>query len=135
MAPPGSRTSLVNVRPMPSIHEDDDDSNLPIPALPQRSHLRSASGGYGYANGFGGAPPPYSQAGSDGTAPDRDSGPHKEDVIKDNEWFQRRGGWKRLTIMALVLTALIVGLGVGLTIGLRNRYAQPVLARCRRRRN
>ena len=68
-------------------------------------------------------PPPYSQAGSDETAPDRYSLPQKEGIIKDNEWFQRRGGWKRLAVMAVVLIALIVGLGVGLTIGLRNRYA------------
>jgi len=121
---PGSRTSLVNVRPMPSIHEDVDEG--PAPALPQRSHLRSASGGYhGYGNSGDLGPPPYSQAGSDGTGPDRYSLPHKEGVIRDSEWFQRRGGWKRLTAMALILTALIVGLGVGLTIGLRSRYAPP----------
>ena len=122
---PGSRTSLVNVRPMPMINEDDDGT-VP-PALPQRSHLRTlskgtSSNGYGYGNGYPG-PPPYSLAGSDDTAPDRYSLPHKEGIIKDNEWFQRRGGWKRLTAMAVILTALIIGLGVGLTIGLRNRYA------------
>ena len=66
---------------------------------------------------YGHPPPPYSQN-SDDSTPDRKSEPHS-DGIKDTAWFAKRGGWFRLTIAALVLTALIIGLGVGLTLGLR----------------
>jgi hypothetical protein len=132
---PGSRTSLVNVRPMPMIHEDED---APAPPLPDRSLRRSAiaspapggingwprpastgsSNGGGHYPSYG--PPPYSEYGDAASKPDRKTLPVR-DGIRENEWFTKRGGWCRLAVMSAVLIVIIVGLGVGLSIGLRKK--------------
>jgi hypothetical protein len=121
MAPasrPGNRSSLINVRPMPMIHEDEDAT--PAPALPAKSHRRSVTNGDTRLSPYGYGPPPYSDGG-DESLPDRKTEPQQEG-IKNNEWFTKRGGWCRLGLMAFIFIAITVGLGVGLSIGLHKTY-------------
>ena len=40
----------------------------------------------------------------------------------NNKHIAKRGGWKRLLIIAIIVALCIVGLVVGLVVGLRNRH-------------
>jgi hypothetical protein len=101
-----SRTSLVNVQPMPRITEDDDDS-LP-PKLPEKSYRRSGLGRFAYSA-------------SSESLPDRRASLYRPG-LRDQRWLAKRGGWCRAFLILFVLAALAIGLGVGLTIGLRHRF-------------
>ncbi|KZF22051.1 hypothetical protein L228DRAFT_239073 [Xylona heveae TC161] len=46
----------------------------------------------------------------------------KRPDLRSNEFISRRGGWKRLGVIAIIVIALIVGLVVGLVIGLRRKH-------------
>ncbi|KAG9249282.1 hypothetical protein BJ878DRAFT_563336 [Calycina marina] len=67
-------------------------------------------------------PPPYDQFDAHDV-----KGPNGEkltdvrkDRIQNNKHIARRGGWKRLLLIALMTIVIIVGLVVGLVVGLRN---------------
>jgi hypothetical protein len=89
-----------------------------VPPVPPRAWNRPPNKIFGL-----GAPPAYSPFDSTGV-----EGPHGEklaDVRKgliNNKHIAKRGGWKRLTIIALVIILCLVGLIVGLVVGLRNRH-------------
>ncbi|MCJ1301538.1 hypothetical protein MMC08_004339 [Hypocenomyce scalaris] len=50
-------------------------------------------------------------------------GPRREKLadVRNNKFIARRGGWKRLLILALVIVAVLVALIVGLVLGLRKK--------------
>jgi hypothetical protein len=56
-------------------------------------------------------------SGSDTTDPDREK--HLAN-LRNNPNIAKRGGWKRLALIALMITLSLVGLIVGLVIGLKN---------------
>lgn len=69
-----------------------------------------------------GSPPAYSHFDPVGVKGPK--GEKLEDLRKgvlDNKHIAKRGGWKRLLIIAAVVALVIVGLVVGLVVGLRNR--------------
>ena len=41
--------------------------------------------------------------------------------LENNKHIAKRGGWKRLMVLAVVLFLIIVGLVVGLVLGLRQK--------------
>lgn len=56
--------------------------------------------------------------------PERSNGEKLAEVRKgfvNNKHIAKRGGWKRLLIIGIILALIIVGLVVGLVIGLRNQ--------------
>lgn len=56
--------------------------------------------------------------------PERPNGEELAEVRKgfvNNKHIAKRGGWRRLLIIGIILALIIVGLVVGLVIGLRNR--------------
>lgn len=45
----------------------------------------------------------------------------RKEGFRESAWLARRGGWKRLALVALVVVAVAVALGVGLALGLRKK--------------
>jgi hypothetical protein len=103
-----SRTSLVNVQPMPRIAEDDDS---PPPTLPEKSYQRSNLGRFAFAA-------------SSESLPDRRASLYRPG-LRDTRWLARRGGWFRAFLILSIIAVLAIGLGVGLTIGLRRKWVFP----------
>ena len=69
----------------------------------------------------GSPPPPYSVYGGI-------LGPNGEKLsdMRNNKYIAKRGGWKRLCAVALVLVIVIVGLAVGLAVGLKKKPSRYV---------
>ena len=144
---PGKRSSLVGVAPMPIIAEEAHGNiasfqwtvpAAPTPQTPARAFNPSA--GYSSPNARGlnrptliglarnkapwPAPPPYYAPPYSKEGPneaDRSSNGTKKASLRDIEWTGRRGGRFRLCLTLGLLSALVVGIAVGLTIGLKNR--------------
>lgn len=112
----GSRRSRTNS------HAGSVDPRLPIieedrPALaaPQKTHNRP------FSRRFLGEPPRYSSGHSppkyalwDVTGPNGE----KFEDLRNNAYVARRGGWKRVCLVALVVVAILLALIVGLAVGL-----------------
>lgn len=121
---PNSMSSL------PPIDEDGSSFNSPRipPPVPPRAWNRPAHKVFGLGSpprlNFEGSPPEYSQFDSTGV-----EGPHGEKLndvrkgISNNKHIAKRGGWKRLAVLALIAMLCIVGLVVGLVVGLRNKHS------------
>ena len=113
---------------LPAISEDGTTfMGREPPPVPPRAwnrphHMRFGLGAPPRHN-FEGSPPAYSHFDPSGV-----EGPKGEklaDVRKgliNNKHIAKRGGWKRLSILALISILLIVGLVVGLVVGLRNKH-------------
>lgn len=123
-----SMRSLRSVRHMPMIEEQGDSSDTHAPALPEKSPMRYKGLGLAslHENGYHypAFPPP---AYSINTAPDTASastGKHSIPLKSTKPaWLTRRGGWWRLTLIALAVIACILALVLGLVLGLRrNKY-------------
>lgn len=106
----------------------DEDGAVFATPVPQRAYNRPADRVFGLGAppvlNFEGSPPEYSQFDSNGVEGPR--GEKLSDVrkgIHDNKHIAKRGGWKRLAIIALIIILCIVGLVVGLVVGLRNRHS------------
>jgi len=115
---------LTPLTPLPVITEDKT-SFLDLrdaPPIPPRASNRPASNlmlGTPPKNSYEGSPPDYSyfaSVSSQGAKEDKLS--EVEPGWKDNTFISKRGGWKRLGIIALLALLAIVGLGAGLGVGL-----------------
>ena len=141
---PGSRTSLVNIQPLPVIEEDENSTagarNGHHPHLPFKSRRRSA-----LADGTGAGvvyppfarPPPRDfhtgltpgEAGSADASKtsskegDDDEKANAEAALARNnhEWFARRGGWYRVCLIVSLFVVIVTALAVGLTVGLKKK--------------
>ncbi len=56
------------------------------------------------------------------------TGPKGEKLedLRNNAYVARRGGWKRICLIALVVIACIVALAVGLAVGLHKKHSRYV---------
>lgn len=130
-----SRASLVAAQAMPAIAEDDSVA----PDVPKRSASRRTTKpitpaavynyNYNYAP-FSSRSPTNSTtptaSSSDGTVPDRKPENNNSEAIRREERLARRRRWHCILMIAFLLIAVIVGLSVGLTLGLRKKkYALP----------
>lgn len=121
---PGSPRGRSSVTAMPIIVEDDTTP----PVVPNRSAARPFA-----ARNVRTSRPSYSRLastwssstgdGSDGTLPDQKLEPGPREGFRDYDLIARRGGWYRLVMLAFITTALVVGLSVGLTLGLKKRHS------------
>ena len=120
---PNSTSSL------PPIDEDGASfTSTGAPPVPPRAWNRPAHKVFGLGVpprlNFDGSPPEYSQFDSSGV-----EGPHGEKLsdmrkgINNNRHIAKRGGWKRLALIALVVILCIVGLVIGLVVGLRKPHS------------
>ncbi|KAL8910973.1 MAG: hypothetical protein Q9171_003784 [Xanthocarpia ochracea] len=112
-----SRASSVNSPKVRlSIIEEDAASAPPMPA---RAHHRPFHRRWNLGDpprrSFESPPPKYSVWDT--------TGPKGEKLaeMRNNKHIARRGGWRRICLILLILLTLIVGLAVGLTIGLRKK--------------
>ena len=118
-----SRASSLDHR-LSIIAEDSSATALP-PRPPPQTHNRP------FGRRFLGDPPRY----SNGPAPPKYSlwdvtGPKGEkfEDLRNNAYVARRGGWRRICLIALIVIACIVALVVGLVVGLKkkhSRYSSP----------
>jgi len=115
--------------PLPAISEDGTSSTEPrrAPPIPLRASNRPANKHFGL-----GAPPRHSYDSppayshfsfdDDGERPNAEKLAAARNGMLNNKHIAKRGGWKRLLIIAIIVALCIVGLVVGLVIGLRNRH-------------
>lgn len=109
-----SRTSSLRLS---IIEEDASYTPLP-PTSPPKTHNRP------FHRRFLGEPPRYS-----GSSPPSYSlwdvtGPHGEKLgeVRNNAYIARRGGWRRICLIAGIVIACIVALAVGLGVGLHKKH-------------
>jgi hypothetical protein len=112
---------------LPAISEDGSsflESREPPPIPPRASnrprHKIFASGAPPKLN-YEGSPPAYTHFDVDVEGPNGEKLADVRKGILNNKHIARRGGWKRLALIALIATLCIVGLIVGLVVGLRKR--------------
>lgn len=119
---PNSTSSL------PPIEEDGTSFASPTaPPVPPRAWNRPAYTVFGLGVpqrlDFDRSLPEYSQFDSSGV-----EGPHGEKLsdvrkgINNNKHIAKRGGWRRLALIALIVILCFVVLVLGLVFGLRNRH-------------
>ncbi|KAI9817155.1 MAG: hypothetical protein M1827_001267 [Pycnora praestabilis] len=100
-----------------TIVEDGDGT----PQLPKKTSHRPFSRrfqlGHPPRHDYEGPPPPYSPLGGR-----LSSKGERFEPVRNNKYIARRGGWKRLCILAIVVIIVIVGLVVGLVVGLRKKH-------------
>ncbi len=116
----GSRASSLDNRL--SIIAEDSNNPPPLPPV-QQTHNRP------FSRRFLGEPPRY----RDGKEPPKYSlwdvtGPKGEkfEDLRNNAYVARRGGWKRICLVAFLVIACIVALVVGLVVGLRKKHTRCV---------
>lgn len=97
-----------------------EDGDVHVQAVPQKAHHRPFSRRWNLGDpprhSYEKPPPAYSVWNVT-----RPRGEKLADV-RNNKFIARRGGWKRLLILALVLVAILVALIVGLVVGLRKKH-------------
>lgn len=103
------------------IAEDGDAQPVPpVPPIPPRASNRPLGRRFHLGDpprhSYEKSPPPYSVWQSV-------TGPKGERLadVRNNKYVARRGGWKRLCLVAFGVTALLAGLIVGLVVGLRRK--------------
>jgi len=118
---PASSSSL------PAISEDESSflEHRPPPIPPRASNRPS------HKHFALGAPPRFNSEGSPPACSHFDTkaeGPNGEKLaeirkgIVNNKHIAKRGGWKRLVLIGIIVILCIIGLVVGLVIGLRTRH-------------
>ena len=105
--------------PRLSIIDEDSDALRPTPSSPPTTSHRPFSRRWHDkppAAEYDRSPPTYSVWDV--------SGPRGERLMdmRNNKYIVRRGGWKRLCIVLVILAAVSIALGVGLGIGLRRAH-------------
>lgn len=122
------RRDLTSSSSLPAISEDGASFVEPRqpPPVPPRAWNRPLNKQFNLgatpALNYEGSPPVYSHF--DDTSVE---GPHGEKLsevrkgVTNNRHIAKRGGWKRLGLIALIAIICIVALVVGLVVGLRNR--------------
>jgi hypothetical protein len=103
---------------LPPISEDG--SSIPPRAWNRPPHKIFALGAPPKLN-CEGSPPVYSHFDVDVEGPNGEKLADVRKGISNNKHIARRGGWKRLALIALIAILCIVGLIVGLVVGLRKR--------------
>ncbi len=99
----------------------EDGYVQPVPPIPPKAANRPLGRrlhlGDPPRHSFEKSPPPYSVWTSV-------TGPQGERLVdvRNNKYVARRGGWRRLCVVALVVIALLVGLIVGLVVGLQRNH-------------
>lgn len=122
-----SKQSLtLSARNRLSIIAEDGDIP-PVPKVPTRTHHRPFNHRWNLGDpprhSFEKPPPPYGVWNAPGPKPE-----NFKDIKtkKPNKHLERRGGYRRLLAIALLVIATVVALVVGLVVGLRkkqnNRY-------------
>ncbi|KAL8806149.1 MAG: hypothetical protein Q9182_001550 [Xanthomendoza sp. 2 TL-2023] len=116
----GSKRSRASSVHSPSVRlsiiEEDSASHPPIPP---RAHHRPFHRRWNLGDpprsSFESPPPKYSVWDT--------MGPKGEKLgdVRNNKHIARRGGWRRICLILLILLTLVVGLAVGLSIGLRKK--------------
>lgn len=118
----GSRASSMEHR-LSIIDEDGNNhpSQPPPPPAVQQPHHRP------FSRRFLGEPPRY----KDGKEPPKYSmwdvtGPKGEkfEDLRNNAYVARRGGWKRICLIGLIVIVCIVALAVGLGVGLHKKHSR-----------
>lgn len=117
---------------LPAISEDSASFLEPraAPSVPARSLNRPLKQS---PLGYEGEPPPYSHFDESGSV----TGPKGEKLadvrraLGNNKHIAKRGGWKRLAIIAAVVVACIIALGVGLGVGLKHKSSYVFFPRWR----
>ncbi|KAI6713555.1 hypothetical protein JHW43_003910 [Diplocarpon mali] len=118
---------------LPAISEDGVsflDPRQP-PPVPPRAFNRPESKQYAFGAppgmSFNGSPPRYIHydKSADGQSPSGETlSDRRKRGVTDSKYFVKRGGWKRLAVIVIVVISCLVGLIVGLVFGLRNRHAK-----------
>jgi hypothetical protein len=119
-------TNLISA--LPPIEEDRLSFNAPrSPPIPPRAWNRPAQKsfllGAPHRLNYEANPPAYSQF--DGTGDEVPKGEKLSDVrraIQNKKFIAKRGGWRRLVLIALIGSLFVVAMLVGLVVGLRNRH-------------
>jgi len=113
--------------PLPAISEDGTSSVEPRPPIPLRASNRPPNKHFALGapprHNYD-SPPAYSHFSFDDDAerPNAEKLAAARNGVLNNKHIAKRGGWKRLLVIAIVVILCIVGLVVGLVIGLRNRH-------------
>jgi hypothetical protein len=126
------RRDISSAGSLPVISEDgrlsltfSSDDPPDTPPVPPRAWNRPADKRFGLGTPrsyFEGSPPAYSHF--DAVGIEGPNGEKLADVRKgiyNNKHVAKRGGWKRLALIALIAILCMVALVVGLVVGLRNR--------------
>jgi hypothetical protein len=123
----GARNFSTNGRSMSHenrlsiIDEDSDRTYSPPPRVPPRAINRPLGRMFGIQIQrvvHGGPPPPYSVY-DDVTGPKGE----KFSDVRENKRFQskkKRGGWKRLTVIAILIAGVIAAIVAGVVVGINN---------------
>ncbi|CZS95296.1 hypothetical protein WAI453_011276 [Rhynchosporium graminicola] len=116
---------------LPAISEDGSSFLEPrdAPPVPERAWNRppykNSALGTPPSLKSGGSPPPYTHFDSSKDelqAPEGDKLTQLRGRLENNKHISKRGGWKRLAIIAAIVILCLVGLIVGLAVGLRNKH-------------
>lgn len=130
------RNAPGNASSLPAISEDSGSFTSPRdpPPVPPRASNRPADRhfGLGFPPKFNHdrSPPPYADPIEDGPL-DGESGEKLAGLrrgVANNKHIARRGGWKRLLVIGIIVALCIVGLVVGIVVGLRNRNKNSYVA-------
>jgi hypothetical protein len=116
--------------PLPAISEDGTSSfaeSRHPPPIPARASNRPAHKHFGLGalpRRSYDSPPEYSHFSFDdeGERPNAEKLAAARKGVLNNKHIAKRGGWKRLFVLATIVSLCIVGLVVGLVIGLRSRH-------------
>jgi hypothetical protein len=123
----GSRRSRAGSRASSLDHRLSiiaEDSSAPPPLPTHQPHNRT------FSRRFLGEPPRYSH----GHEPPKYSlwdvtGPKGEkfEDLRNNAYVARRGGWRRICLIAILVIACMIALIVGLVVGLHKKHSRFVL--------
>ncbi|KAL8924288.1 MAG: hypothetical protein Q9208_004069 [Pyrenodesmia sp. 3 TL-2023] len=119
----GSKRSRANSSHSPSARLSIIEEDADIPPMPNKAHHRPFHRYWNLGDppraSFEKSPPTYSVW--------DEKGPKGEKLseVRNNKHIARRGGWKRICFVAFLVIAVIVGLAVGLTLGLRKKRSTP----------
>ncbi|KAL8630416.1 hypothetical protein Q9189_003900 [Teloschistes chrysophthalmus] len=117
-----SRASSLHSASVPRLSIIEEDA-ANIPPIPPKAHHRPFHRRWNLGEpprfSFETPPPKYSLW-------DATKGPKGEKLadVRNNKHIARRGGWRRICLIALLLVASIVALAVGLAVGLNRKNSQ-----------
>jgi hypothetical protein len=114
---------------LPAISEDSASFTTPRdpPPVPPRASNRPADKHFALGTpprfNHERSPPPYGAPVEEGPL-DGEKGEKLAELrrgVANNKHIAKRGGWKKLLIIGVIVALCIIGLVVGLVVGLRNR--------------
>src|SRR5271170_4915164 len=113
------RRDMPSTGTLPAISEDGQDFAItPDP----RANPRTPPARPPWARNPIASPLSYKSISSDGRGSDIDHDKEKHLAsLRNNPSIAKRGGWRRLALIALVAVLCLVGLIVGLVVGMRNQ--------------